>query len=232
MKLAQIFPKWQGTQSPTDRRTDTPTYCRVSLNLPNRSCKMCWPSFLFVFNTFCCETNCGFLLEINKVSVCLSVKNICSLKNNNRWPLPGEAVYSTLPSTLRLHQCEFCACKTHSSHIYFIIIIIICKNQKSIPACIKRWMYSWLSTLQGGATERDFICTQGPLRNTVADFWRMVWEQNVRVIVMVTALKHKDLVREKQPGSFAVNLLCQLSTNLQTFWEVDSLFAPCGSQLA
>ena len=34
------------------------------------------------------------------------------------------------------------------------------------------------------------------MRNTMADFWRMVWEQNVRMIVMVTALRHKDIVRE------------------------------------
>ncbi|KAK7884884.1 hypothetical protein WMY93_028007 [Mugilogobius chulae] len=46
----------------------------------------------------------------------------------------------------------------------------------------------------GGGTERDFICTQGPLPHTVADFWRMVWEQNVQIIVMVTALKHKDII--------------------------------------
>uniref|UniRef100_UPI003AAB7A26 receptor-type tyrosine-protein phosphatase V-like n=1 Tax=Centroberyx gerrardi TaxID=166262 RepID=UPI003AAB7A26 len=46
----------------------------------------------------------------------------------------------------------------------------------------------------GGGSERDFICTQGPLHNTMADFWRMVWEQNVRIIVMVTALRHKDTV--------------------------------------
>ncbi|XP_064812692.1 receptor-type tyrosine-protein phosphatase V-like isoform X2 [Oncorhynchus masou masou] len=50
------------------------------------------------------------------------------------------------------------------------------------------------SYVPGGCTERDFICTQGPLRSTVADFWRMVWEQNVRIIVMVTALKQKDMV--------------------------------------
>nr|XP_020441079.1 receptor-type tyrosine-protein phosphatase beta-like [Monopterus albus] len=46
----------------------------------------------------------------------------------------------------------------------------------------------------GGGSERDFICTQGPLHNTMADFWRMVWEQNVRIIIMVTALRHKDTV--------------------------------------
>lgn len=50
------------------------------------------------------------------------------------------------------------------------------------------------SYVPGGGTERDFICTQGPLPHTVADFWRMVWEQNVQIIVMVTALRHKDIV--------------------------------------
>ncbi|XP_061114084.1 receptor-type tyrosine-protein phosphatase V-like isoform X2 [Conger conger] len=43
------------------------------------------------------------------------------------------------------------------------------------------------SYVPGGASAHDFICTQGPLRSTRADFWRMVWEQNVRVIIMVTA---------------------------------------------
>lgn len=49
--------------------------------------------------------------------------------------------------------------------------------------------------VQGGGSERDFICTQAPMRNTMEDFWRMVWEQNVRIIVMVTALRDRDLVR-------------------------------------
>ncbi|XP_020560405.1 receptor-type tyrosine-protein phosphatase V-like isoform X2 [Oryzias latipes] len=46
----------------------------------------------------------------------------------------------------------------------------------------------------GGGSERDFICTQGPLQNTLPDFWRMVWEQNVRIIVMVTSLKQKHTI--------------------------------------
>ncbi|XP_061172161.1 uncharacterized protein LOC133181633 [Saccostrea echinata] len=38
-----------------------------------------------------------------------------------------------------------------------------------------------------------YIATQAPLPNTIADFWRMVWEQQSRVIIMITA------VNEMQP---------------------------------
>lgn len=35
-------------------------------------------------------------------------------------------------------------------------------------------------------TEKAYICTQGPLSNTLTDFWQMIWEQAVSVIVMLT----------------------------------------------
>ncbi|XP_015255525.1 PREDICTED: receptor-type tyrosine-protein phosphatase H-like, partial [Cyprinodon variegatus] len=42
------------------------------------------------------------------------------------------------------------------------------------------------SYIPGYSSKREYIATQGPLPSTVRDFWRMVWEQRVKCIVMVT----------------------------------------------
>jgi len=54
------------------------------------------------------------------------------------------------------------------------------------------------SYVDGYRQRHTFIATQGPLENTVADFWRMVWEQNCHNIVMLTKLVEKGKERSRQ----------------------------------
>eukprot|EP01117_Protostelium_nocturnum_P001477 TRINITY_DN1177_c0_g2_i4.p1 TRINITY_DN1177_c0_g2~~TRINITY_DN1177_c0_g2_i4.p1 ORF type:complete len:656 (-),score=133.28 TRINITY_DN1177_c0_g2_i4:137-2104(-) len=42
---------------------------------------------------------------------------------------------------------------------------------------------------------QKYICCQAPLMNTFADFWAMIWEKNCPVIVMLTRLEERNLIK-------------------------------------
>ncbi|GAA6072522.1 receptor-type tyrosine-protein phosphatase epsilon isoform X2, partial [Tachysurus ichikawai] len=47
------------------------------------------------------------------------------------------------------------------------------------------------SYIDGYKDKNKFIAAQGPKYETVADFWRMIWEQKTSTIVMLTNLKER-----------------------------------------
>ncbi|KAG2456168.1 PTPRH phosphatase, partial [Polypterus senegalus] len=52
--------------------------------------------------------------------------------------------------------------------------------------------------MPGYNSSKEFIAAQGPLPNTVANFWQMIWEQNVQAVVMVTNCEEGNRVKCEQ----------------------------------
>ena len=76
-------------------------------------------------------------------------------------------------------------------------------------------------------SNRRYIATQAPIPATFNDFWRVVWEQDIRVIVMLTAEAEGGQVKSHvywKPGEFGQLKLKQLSereVSLETKKPVD-----------
>uniref|UniRef100_A0A673GH98 protein-tyrosine-phosphatase n=1 Tax=Sinocyclocheilus rhinocerous TaxID=307959 RepID=A0A673GH98_9TELE len=65
------------------------------------------------------------------------------------------------------------------------------------------------SFIKGAAKNRMYIATQGPLSSTVVDFWRMIWQHNVKVIIMAC--------REIEMGKKKCEVYWELTTDTSIF---------------
>ncbi|XP_032936063.1 receptor-type tyrosine-protein phosphatase V-like isoform X1 [Catharus ustulatus] len=83
--------------------------------------------------------------------------------------------------------------------------------------------------MPGYTSQQEFIATQGPLKKTIEDFWRLVWEQNVCNIIMLTVCMENGRVlcdhywpSESAPVSYGqvqIHLLTQSSSEEWTIRE-------------
>ena len=49
----------------------------------------------------------------------------------------------------------------------------------------------WLAS-QGYYKKAYYIAAQGPVQSTVGDFWQMIWDHNIQVVVMLNQLTEDD----------------------------------------
>lgn len=52
-----------------------------------------------------------------------------------------------------------------------------------------------LLLFKGFKRENEYIAAQGPKPETLIDFWRMIWEKEVQLIIMVTSLEENGKVK-------------------------------------
>uniref|UniRef100_A0A915AI42 Uncharacterized protein n=1 Tax=Parascaris univalens TaxID=6257 RepID=A0A915AI42_PARUN len=92
-----------------------------------------------------------------------------------RGPCPHEL-------TKHAHELNTKKCRYHD---------IICLDEtrvvlKPMPKFTGDFIHaSWISHK---FLEKKFICTQGPMETTIADFWRMIWQEHVELIIMLCEL--------------------------------------------
>ena len=55
-----------------------------------------------------------------------------------------------------------------------------------------------VSSPQGYRAKNAYIATQGPVPETIEDFWQMVWEQKTPIIVMLTRVDEGGRVRQQR----------------------------------
>ncbi|XP_023196548.1 receptor-type tyrosine-protein phosphatase H isoform X3 [Xiphophorus maculatus] len=79
--------------------------------------------------------------------------------------------------------------------------------------------------LPGYSSSKEYIACQGPLPNTVGDFWRMVWEQKVKRIVMVTNCVEAGRTKceqywpeDRSPGSHGELIVSKTSEERESNW--------------
>ena len=138
----------------------------------------------------------GFSKEFESIQA-LSAQEDISAKIGQRSDNQKKNRY---PNVIPCKALKMSRTSTRYNSICFLFSVDHTRVQlRSLPGQ-KRGEYLNANYIDGFQKGRAYIATQGPLPATFDSFWRMIWEQKVKVIVMITNLVEMGKVRK---GDFA-----------------------------
>ncbi|CAF3581560.1 unnamed protein product [Rotaria sp. Silwood1] len=88
---------------------------------------------------------------------------------------------------------EFTQCNQSFKNRYKDIIPYEHSRVKLIPVDECDSGYINANFISGLHNPREYIACQGPLKSTINDHWKMIWEQNVRIIIMLSGLVERGM---------------------------------------
>uniref|UniRef100_A0A8C3L1E4 Receptor-type tyrosine-protein phosphatase eta n=1 Tax=Chrysolophus pictus TaxID=9089 RepID=A0A8C3L1E4_CHRPC len=80
--------------------------------------------------------------------------------------------------------------------------------------------------MPGYSSKKAFIAAQGPLPNTIEDFWRMIWEKNIYSVVMLTKCVEQARTKceqywpDKQSKSYGDVIVTMISEVVLPEWTI------------
>eukprot|EP00105_Crassostrea_gigas_P033131 XP_011456389.1 PREDICTED: receptor-type tyrosine-protein phosphatase alpha [Crassostrea gigas] len=138
--------------------------------------------------------------------------------------------YAALPSG-ELHTCEFGKkpenvpknrYKTTFPYDHSRVVLDTQGGEKSD--------YIHANYIEGPNRKKEYIAAQGPKPNTLGDFWRMIWQERVTTIVMVTNLKEGEKLKcnkywpdKDKPATYGPVLVTLLEEKEYAFYTTRQL---------
>ncbi|XP_041436655.1 receptor-type tyrosine-protein phosphatase kappa isoform X3 [Xenopus laevis] len=115
-------------------------------------------------------------------------------ENSNMLPVGRPKEYKELPSG-PLYPCAAASSEQNKTKDRYKNVIPYDNCRVILRSNPSGSDYINASYIDGYKEPKFFIATQGPLPETLADFWHMVWQEKSSVIVMLTALEEQNKVK-------------------------------------
>ncbi|XP_041426759.1 receptor-type tyrosine-protein phosphatase T-like isoform X2 [Xenopus laevis] len=115
-------------------------------------------------------------------------------ENSNMLPVGRPKEFKELPSG-PLYPCATASSEQNKTKNRYKKVIPYDNSRVILRSNPSGWDYINASYIDGYKDPKFFIATQGPLPETLADFWHMVWQEKSSVIVMLTGLEEQNKVK-------------------------------------